>query len=229
MRKLGKLEKLLLGIPIALSLAAPAGAAVIEIDFDFTATTVSAVGGLINIPPDGAVTSGSATVRVPGNGTATISSGTGSISGFTLGISVNAFTLGVVVTGSVNAAQLGSAMGTLSASLMQLALTSPFLIQSAGNLDCTGAAAVCAFLGTFPVSFSGTQTLPPPFQLAIANVNTPGSAVVTGTTFVTIGGQSAILSLVGNEVSRTELPEPAPMLQLGAAGLALLFLARRRR
>ena len=45
--------------------AAPAAATNVAITFDFSATTISALGGQINIPPDGAIMSASAVVTAP--------------------------------------------------------------------------------------------------------------------------------------------------------------------
>ncbi|MGI9646542.1 MAG: hypothetical protein ACR2O6_14650, partial [Ilumatobacteraceae bacterium] len=54
-----------LGLLLCLLLAAPASAGILTIQFDFVLnSSLTVLGGAINTPPDGAITSGSAQIKV---------------------------------------------------------------------------------------------------------------------------------------------------------------------
>lgn len=219
----------LLALASALSLAAStARADMIQIDFDLGASTISALGGAIVVPPDGSIGAASATIFVPGMPSGTVSLGAASVSGLTIStISVNGTVGGVAtITGPATAAQVGSpALGTL-ASLGQLVLTNPMFMVATGIFQCTGNPFICA---AFPLSFSGTQTINAPVTINIGNINSPGNATATGSIVLSLGGQVATLNLVGQEVSRMYVPEPGRVLQLGAAAALLVGLVWYRR
>ena len=208
--------------------ASPADAGRIRIDFDFGASSLSILGGLINIPPDGTITSAAGTVQVPATGTTSVSAGFARLHDLTLAGTVNANTVGLLITGNFNATQPNTASGQLSAGLANLLLPNPFILGMTGMIGCSGAN--CATLGTFPISLTGPQfitigTLP------IANLSTLGAATINGSFSLTIGGFTAVLNLVGSEVGRTFIPEPKPfgLVAMGIAGLAALRTQQRRR
>jgi len=219
----------LLPLLAALLQAGTSAADVIEIEFDFGGSSISAAGGFINIPPDGTITAASARVRVPGTGVATPLPGAGRMSAFTLGVTVDAMTFGITLTGSAQVTQNGTAPGTLTAGLGVLKLTQPFYMQATGAFDCLGSTGACALFGTFPTTFNGPQTILPPSQLSVAGLATPGAATAQGIIPISLGGQTAVLLLSGSEVSRTFVPEPTRMVQLAVALAALAGLAAWRR
>jgi len=209
-------------------LASPLRADMIQIDFDLGASTITALGGAIVIPPDGSIGAASATILVPGTGAVTPSLGAGSITGLTLSnITVNGTVLGLAtITGPATAAQLTvPALGTL-ASLGKFVMTGNMLVMATGTFQCVGNALVC---GGFPISFSGTQTVNGPVTINIGSISVSGAATATGNLSLSLGGQAAILGLVGQEVSRTFIPEPTRVAGLAAAAVLLGGLVWWRR
>jgi hypothetical protein len=213
---------------LLLLLAAPLRADMIQIDFDLGATTISALGGAIVIPPEGSIGAASASIRVPGVVTGTVSSGPGSITGLTFSnVTVDGTVLGAAtITGPATAAQLAPAPGTL-ASLGRFVMTGNMLLQATGTFQCVGNAILC---DGFPVSFSGTQTVGGPVTLNFGSLGVSGAATVTGVLTLSLGGLVATFDLVGQEVSRSYVPEPPRVAGLAAAFVllgGLLWLRRR--
>jgi len=223
------LAALLFALPILL-LVRPEGARAdaIEIEFDLTGSTISAVGGLINIPPDGTINAASMKLRVSGSGSLTPLPGPASIRSLGLDVTVFAPLLSATVTGFVMATQNGMAHGTLSALLGKFNLTDSLLVDASGLFDCTGA--LCGLFGTFPISINGTQTITPPFGLTLNGLSTLGGAVAAGALALSLASQTAVVNLAGVEVARTFIPEPSRVLQLAAAAalVAVLFARRGR-
>lgn len=216
---------------LALLVLAPlAGRAdMIEIEFDLTGSSVSAVGGLINVPPDGMITAASATIAVPGSGSVTASAGPASLRSLILDLTVDASVFGSTVMGGATATQFAPAFGTLTGGLGVLSLTQSLFVEATGAFDCSGL--LCGAIGTFPATFNGTQTFQPPLGLGVSGLGTAGAAQLAGTITLSLAGQTAVLSIVGAETSRTFVPEPSHLVQLAAAGalVALLFVRRSRR
>ncbi|MDH5306479.1 MAG: hypothetical protein OEW02_04805 [Myxococcales bacterium] len=199
----------------------------IEIEFDLTGSSLSALGGLINVPPDGAITSGTARIRVPGAGAMTASAGPARLSDFALGLDVNADTGGAVVTGSAAMAQNGVASGTFTGMFTHLALTKPFPMLATGSFPCSGAG--CTALGSFPLTFNGAQTIAPPVNFTLGKIGTPGQATAKGTLLMKLGTHTAVLAVAGSEVSRTYLPEPGWPWHAALVVASLLVFTRLRR
>ncbi len=221
---------LALAAAVAALAHAPARADLVKIEFDLGASSISAFGGLVTVPPDGTIQAASATVIVTGQGTSTINSGPVTLKTLSLSGTVNANPLGLVtVTGPVVANELSPAMGSLTANLANAFFPNPLLLIATASIQCMGA--FCPIVGTFPITLNGTQTLNGPFTIPIGNLGTPGAATLSALFTLNLAGDAVLVNLVGSEVSRTFLPEPVRVLQLGAAGVALAGLGwlRRRR
>jgi hypothetical protein len=221
----GKLS-LSLGICLLAALAGPARAVPIAIQFDFSQSTVSMLNGLVQIPPDGSITSASGTLVVYGPGLATPTAGPATLQSFQLAANVNASTFGNTITGNPTITQIGAAGGGLTPSLAQ-AVFGPMQIALGGSLGCTGPS--CAIL-SLPAVLGGTQMLSIA-ALPIANLAGIGNAFIDATFAITFNGLTGSLHLVGNEVSRVVIPEPhtASLLALGIFALAGWRIARTRR
>jgi hypothetical protein len=209
-------------------LAASAGhAGAIDIEFDLTGSVVNTLGGRVTVPPDGTITAGTVRMRVPGAGAGTASAGPSRLSAFSMGLSVDALVSGASVAGTAMMAQNGIASGTLTGMLTHLAVTSPLLVSATGSFQCNGAG--CAALGTFPVSFNGLQTVGPPVNFTVNGLGASGQATARGTLLMRLGTRTAVLDVVGSEISRTFVPEPGwawhAALLLGSA----VVFARLRR
>jgi len=207
--------------------AGPARAVPIAIQFDFTGSSVSMLGGIVQVPPDGSINSASGTLIVTGAGLATPSPGPVLLQSFGLAASVNAVTFGNTITGNPSITQIGVAGGTLTPSLSQVVFGAPMQIALAGVLNCSGPS--CAIL-SLPAALTGTQLL----NLAampIANLAAIGNAAIDATYAITLNGLTGSLHLVGTEISRVVVPEPhtAGLLALGIAALAGWRVARARR
>ena len=212
----------------ALLAAAPAGAAQIRIGFDFSGSSLSILGGIIEVPPDGSISAGSGAVDVEAPDLTNVQPGAAALVDFELGASIDSNVGGQAhVTGDLLASQVSGGAASLTAGLAKLVFTSPVGIAINGNLGCAGAG--CGFLGTFPLSIASLQTFVG--SLDVFGANSPGNAAVFGTFDLSIGGFTAVLNLVGVEVSRTVVPEPASgaLLALGLLALAGASRARRQR
>lgn len=209
------------------AISAPARAGSVRIDFDFSGSSLSVLGGLINVPPDGNINAATGQIAVQSAGVSSLAApGAAALRSFNLNATVNANTLGLVITGPASAALLSPVPGALTAGLGNLILN-PGNLSLNAFVNCSGTG--CATLG-FPLSVTGPQ--PVNFAtLPINNINSIGNATIAGLFSMTIGGFTAVLSLVGTEVSRTYIPEPGSfgLVALGLVGLASAGAARRRR
>lgn len=219
-----------LALAVLLFAADSAHAGQIEITFEFvTSTTVTAYGGQVQVPPQGSMTSGSGVLVVPGGTLVYALPGTTELREADFDLSVNALSLGANVAGRLAASQIGATSGNLSADLLQITLSGPLLLDAVGDLDCGGNFEMCSLLGSFPVSFAGTQVIPAGSMLTLSDVNLLGEAELAATLLLSTSDTTAVVDLIGMEVSRTYLPEPAGMAPLGAGIATLWLLSRRRR
>lgn len=217
-----------LSFALALCLLADSARSVpIEIQFDFTGSSVSMLGGLVQIPPDGSITSAGGTLVVNGAGLATLSPGPANLHGFGVAATVDALTFGNQISGNPSLTQIGAVGGTLTPSLAQVVFGAPMQIALGGAINCTGPS--CALL-SLPTVLTGTQLLSLA-ALPIANLANVGSAFIDATYAITLNGLTGSLHLVGTEVSRVIVPEPhtAGLVALGVFALAGWRVARRRR
>lgn len=212
-------------------LPSAAHAGEIEINFDLTGTSVSALGGALSIPPAGTISAASWKITVPGTGSVTPSGGAATFESLTIDATIGTNILGASITGFLVASQVGTGMGTLNPALSLLQIQPVFFLDVDIFADCSGFG--CIFLpDVFPISLNGTQTLNTVLGVAASGLSTLGNAMLSGTLTFTFNTITATVMLVGTEVSRTFLPEPTQLVQLGAGGLALLALglvSRRRR
>lgn len=212
-----------------LGFAVPSQAGRIDIDFDFTGSSVSILGGTVNIPPDGQISSASGTIGVPGAGLVTASAGPGAkFRDLTLDATLDATTLGVHLTGGAQATQLAAANGSLTGGLGNLVFGNAQLSLNV-NVNCSGSTAVCGAL-SLPIASSGPQVLALG-TIPISGLGTAGAGFVSGAFSITLGGLTAVLNLVGTEVSRTYVPEPHTfgLVAFGLVSLAATRWAHRRR
>jgi hypothetical protein len=200
-------------------LALPARAGHVTVTFDFSGSSVSLLGGLLQIPPDGSIGPASGQLVVNALGSATPLAGPAQIQNFNLAGSVNAVAFGNTITGNLALNQIGAPVpGSLTPGLAQVVFGAPMQISRAGGINCVGP--TCGIL-SLPVALTGTQLL----NLAampIANLGLVGGAFVNGSFAITLAGLTGTLQLVGSEVSRVYVPEPhsAGLLLLGLVGLA---------
>jgi hypothetical protein len=208
----------------ALLLPTAGQAGKLTVQFDFGASSVAVLGGFVSVPPDGTINAASGQIAFGAAGTATAGNGAATLNNFALAGTFAKSSFGVNVDGAIGASQGSTGFGNLQAGLTNAAFN-PFLMNFTGFANCTGTG--CGVLG-LPATFTGPKTVSIP-SLAVANLNSIGNAMVSGTFTFTLGGLTAVLNLVGNEVSRTYVPEPhtAGLLALGMAGLAVLRRARR--
>lgn len=219
---------LLLSAP-ALLLAAPVRAATLSVEFDLTGSTVSLLGGVISVPPDGAVTVGGGRITFLADAfTQQAVAGPAQLEDFAFALSLDADLLGQAhVTGTVAGSQQGSAFASLGPALTQVSLLAPFQVLYTGTVQCAGTG--CGALGTFPV-FVGT---PLTFlgALAVGNLASVGNATLQASLPFSLAGFTGVLHLSGAEVSRVFVPEPSSfgLLGLGLAALAAGAARRHRR
>jgi hypothetical protein len=191
------------------------------IDFDFSGSSLSLLGGIVQIPPDGSITSGSAQLVVSAVGIATpIPGGFVALRNFSAAATVNAITFGNTITGNVVLNQVDpGASGNLTAGLANAFFAGPMQVSQGGVLNCVGPS--CDIL-SLPTTLTGTQ-LPNLGNMPIANLAAVGNALISGTFAITIAGFTGQLQLVGTEVSRVFVPEPgsAGLVAFGLAGLAV--------
>jgi hypothetical protein len=214
---------------ILLLAAPPALAGTITIDFDLTGSGVALLGGILNIPPDGSITAASAQVTVQGSSAANPTAGAAQLGNLVVVATVNG-TVGsaVLLTGGFSAAQIGGGAGSLSGGLANLNLAT-LTLNVNGLVNCIGG--LCTALGTFPVSaVSSASVLTGLGSIGLGNLGTLSAASLNGVLSFTIGGATAVLSLVGQEVNRTYIPEPNTfaLVGLGIVGLAGLGWRRTR-
>jgi hypothetical protein len=156
---------------------------------------------------------------VQGSGAATPVAGGAQLQGFSWTSTVNALAFGNLITGTQLLNQVGGALpGTLTPGLAQVVFGAPMQVSRAGAINCSGPS--CGIL-SLPAILTGTQ----PLSLAampLANLGVIGGASVNGIFAITIAGLTGSLQLVGTEISRVYVPEPATasLLLLGLVGLA---------
>ena len=210
---------------LGLLLAPPAGAGILTIQFEFaTGSSLSVLGGAINTPPDGAITSATATLEVEADSaTSPTVGGFAQLAGANLAGFVDKDIQGQAqVNGSFSVAQTTPANGTLSAA-DSISFSDPFTSNINANFACTGSQ--CSALG-LPVNEAGVFVLPLQ-PLVVTNLDVVGSALIDFDLPVSLDGVQAVFQLVGVETSRSfVIPEPGTASLLG---LGLLALARRRR
>lgn len=200
----------------------------LTVQFDFTGSSVAILGGFINVPPDGSIGAASGQVEFGAAGNATPTAGPAFLSNLALSGTLAKSGFGVNVSGAIGATQPGTASGNLTAGLGNLNFN-PFLLNLSGFANCanTGTGTGCTVLG-LPTTFTGPKlfTLT---GLGVSNLSSVGGAALNGSFSFTLGGFTAVLNLVGNEVSRSFIPEPNTfgLLALGLAGVAAMRRQRR--
>ena len=211
---------LLLGAPSAL-------AGTITIDFDLTNSSVALLGGILNIPPDGSITAASVQVTVQGSNLTNASAGAAQLSNLMLMATINGTVGGAAtLTGGLSGTQLGGGAGNLSGGLANLAMAT-LTLNLNGLVNCFGG--LCPALGTFPVSaVNSVSVLTGIGNMGIGGLGTLGAATLNGLLSLTIGGATAAVSLVGQEVNRTYIPEPNTFALVGLGMLGLAGLGWRR-
>ena len=221
-----RVVSLLLGALLTLGLASSTQAGTLSIDFDFSQSSVSMLGGVIAVPPDGSISASTATVTVPADGLATPMAGAAALQNLGVTATIDTNILGqAAVTGAVLANQVGTATGSLLLTGGTGNASFPgFQLALDAAVNCTGAN--CSFIGTFPILSVSTQTFTA--LLPIAGIATPGAAAIDTAFSVTVGGVSALVTLVGSEVSRHYVPEPNSSVLLGGGLVALIALGRAR-
>ena len=201
--------------------ASGAHAGVITIDYDLGSSVVSILGGMISIPPDGSITSSTASVTVAGSSLSNASPGAAGLHGLNLAATVDATVAGAAtLTGGFTGVQVGNAAGTLTGGLGNLVLGT-LNLNLTGAINCTPAG-ICGALGTFPILITGTSPITGLGSIGVGGVNTPGAGTLNAVLPITIGGAAGVINLVGQEVSRSYVPEPG---SFGLLGLGLLGLA----
>lgn len=213
---------------LLLLLTAPsAWAGSIHIDFDLTGSSASLLGGLLQLPPDGSITSASARVTVPGASLTEATSGSAQLSSLQLAATIDATVGGSVgIAGDFTAVQTGAGLGNLAGDLATLDIAS-ILFEIDGTLDCVGGQ--CVALGTFPVSVTDSLVLfinLDPF--VIGGLDTVGGGTLSGALAFNLGGNEGVATLVGQESGRSFVPEPASGMLVGFGLLAAVCVDRRR-
>jgi hypothetical protein len=210
-----------------------AQAATINIDFDLSGSTLSILGGIIDVPPDGQFTQATATLVVEGAGISTPQAG-GQVILWKLRLkgTISADILGqALVTGNFNNNALNQLVGTLSAGLANVAFPGSLVFGMNNQLDCSGVA--CGSLAAFPLNLTGPTTLSVLGSIPLAGLGTSGAANFAASFSVSISGYTMLVSLVGQEIFReyAQIPEPgtAGLVVIGLAGLGALAARRRRR
>jgi hypothetical protein len=210
-----------------------AQAATINIDFDLSASSVSILGGIVDVPPDGQFTIASAKLVVEGAGISTPQAG-GQVTLWNLRLkgTISADILGqALITGNFNNVALNQPVGTLSAGLTNVAFPGSLVLGMNSNLACTGAG--CASIASFPLALTGPSTLSVLGTLPVAGLSNSGAAAFSASFSVSISGYTMLVSLVGQEISReyAQIPEPNTigLLAMGLAGLGAIAARRRRR
>jgi hypothetical protein len=215
-----------LSVLLSCWLGAGAQAGTLTVNFDFTGSSISVLGGVINIPPQGSIQSASGTLDLSALGSATAIAGPASLRDFQMALTINALVFGNTITGNAAITQIGGALGgTLNGALNAFNAGGPMQINQSANIGCTGPN--CAILG-LPTTINGTQPLTIA-ALPIANLNSIGNALVDGTFDITFAGFTGVLHLVGTEVSRSfVVPEPNSLALIGM-GMAMIAGWRLRK
>jgi hypothetical protein len=200
----------------------------VDIDFDLVHSVVTAA-GVIAIPPDGSIQSGTLRLSVPVTDQGDPIPGPVDISNLSFSLTADASPFYTEVTGPLSVVQQGTATGTLSQAMDGVVLSSPLFLDRNGTISCSGF--FCwLFADAFPLVFAGVDSIPSAATWQVSDLGEPGSAAISETLAVTMNSGSAVFRMLGEERSRTYVPEPgaAQMLAAGGLGLALLGWARRR-
>ncbi|MEE3331025.1 MAG: hypothetical protein VX246_09165 [Myxococcota bacterium] len=205
-----------------------AGAGSIEIEFDLTGSSVSLLGDILLVPPDGQVTHAHVTLSVTGSDITTPAVGVARVSDLDVDATIDG-TVGnsVLITGDFVAERSAGGTGSLASDLTTLSLTSLTLTLD-GMLDCTGSQ--CIALGTFPVSVVGVPVQPSSLDpWVVHGLGIQGAGTLTATLPFDLGGNAVLADLSGVETTRRFVPEPNATSLGSVALLALLALLRRQR
>jgi len=204
-----------------------AGAGTIEIEFDLTGSSVSLLGGMLEVPPDGQVTHAHVTLSVTGSDITTPAEGPAGVHHLDVDATIDG-TVGntVQITGAFVAEQSAGGTGSLASDLTTLSLTS-LTLNLDGMLDCTGSQ--CIALGTFPVSVVGVPIQPSNLEpFVVHGLGFQGAGTLTATLPFELGGNAVVANLVGAETTRRFVPEPNTA-GFVAVGLLLARSLRRKR
>jgi hypothetical protein len=217
---------------ILIGTGSTAQAATINIDFDLSGSSISILGGVIDVPPDGQFTQATATLVVEGAGISTPQAG-GQVTLWALRLkgTISADVLGqALITGNFDNNAANQPVGTLSAGLANVAFPGSLVMGMNNQLDCSGVG--CASIANFPLSLTGPSTLSTLGTIPIAGLGTSGAATFAASFSVSISGYTMLVSLVGQEVFReyAQIPEPgtAGLVVMGLAGLGAIAARRRR-
>jgi hypothetical protein len=205
-----------------------AGAGSIEIEFDLTGSSVSLLGGILLVPPDGQVTHAHVTLSVTGSDITTPAVGVARVRDLDVGATIDG-TVGnsVLITGDFVAERSAGGTGSLASDLTTLSLTSLTLTLD-GMLDCTGSQ--CIALGTFPVSVVGVPVQPSSLDpWVVHGLGIQGAGTLTATLPFDLGGNAVLADLSGVETTRRFVPEPSATLLAAAALMTLAGLAVGKR
>ena len=205
-----------------------AGAGSIEIEFDLTGSSVSLLGGILLVPPDGQVTHAHVTLSVTGSDITTPAVGVARVRDLDVGATIDG-TVGnsVLITGDFVAERSAGGTGSLASDLTTLSLTSLTLTLD-GMLDCTGSQ--CIALGTFPVSVVGVPVQPSSLDpWVVHGLGIQGAGTLTATLPFDLGGNAVLADLSGVETTRRFVPEPSATLLAAGALMTLAGLAVGKR
>lgn len=204
---------------------APARADV-QIEFDLSGSQFSAFGGAVELSSSAYGGPASARITVPGDASG-IQDGVATIEDFTLPsvqVNANLFDL-IALNGSASAQQIGMAVGQLTDQGNGDVIVSPAMplaLDTQGSVVCTPAQ-YCAALGGFPLDLTGSHSFAP-LSFSVQDLDVAGAASVNGRIELEFDGQSAFIDLVGTEVDRIFVPEPAIALQVCSGFLCLMGL-----
>jgi hypothetical protein len=213
--------------------ASVAQAATINIDFDLSGSTVSILGGIIDVPPDGSFTLATATLVVEGAGISTPQpSGQVTLWKLRLKGNIDADILGQAhITGNFDNNALNQPMGTLDGGAANVLFGQSLQLGMNTHLNCAGSA--CGSIAAFPLDLTGPSTLTALGAIPIAGLGTYGAANFAASFSVSVSGYTMLVSLVGQEISReyAQIPEPNTfaLVAIGLTGLGALAARRRAR